>query len=91
MGLTQGVFSRLVADAAPPVLRASAFGAFGVVTGLALLASSGIAGIAWAHTGASLTFLLGAGFAALTLVGVAASAVFRSTPPTPRPGEARGG
>lgn len=78
MGLTQGVLSRLVADAAPLRLRGSAFGAFGLVTGMALLASSAIAGVAWDRGGAVLAFLIGAAFAALTLAALAADAVFRS-------------
>ena len=44
MGATQGLLSALVADAAPADLRGTAFGVFNLVTGVALLAASVIAG-----------------------------------------------
>ena len=46
MGFTQGLLATLIADAAPPELRGTAFGMFNLVTGLALLAASLIAGSA---------------------------------------------
>ncbi|MFT3727700.1 MAG: MFS transporter [Terricaulis sp.] len=64
LALTQGVFAKLVADAAPENLRASAFGIFNLLTGVALLIASVIAGFAWDRMGANATFLIGAGFAA---------------------------
>ena len=67
MGLTQGTLSTLVADHAPKALRGTAFGLYNLVTGLALLAASPIAGILWDSKGASLTFYAGAAFAALAL------------------------
>ena len=47
MGFTQGLLSTLVADAAPPELRGTAFGMFNLLSGLALLAASVIAGGLW--------------------------------------------
>ena len=44
MGLTQGILAALVADAAPADLRGTAFGMFNLVTGIATLAASVIAG-----------------------------------------------
>jgi MFS family permease len=44
MGATQGLLSVLVADAAPADLRGTAFGVFNLVSGLALLAASVLAG-----------------------------------------------
>lgn len=70
MGFTQGLLSTLVADSAPPELRGTAFGVFNLVTGLALLAASVIAGALWDKIGPQGTFLAGAGFAALTLIGL---------------------
>lgn len=70
MGLTQGLLSTLVADAAPAPLRATAFGLFNLATGLSLLAASVIAGLLWASLGAQATFLAGAGFALLALTGL---------------------
>ena len=66
MGLTQGVITALVADAAPPTRRGSAFGVFNFVTGVAALAASLVAGGLWDGFGAEATFLAGAAFALLT-------------------------
>jgi MFS family permease len=65
LALTQGVFAKLVADFAPERLRASAFGIFNLLTGLALLIASVIAGFAWDALGSNATFLIGAAFAAV--------------------------
>ncbi len=73
MGFTQGVFSALVADTAPENLRGTAFGMFNLVTGIALLLASVIAGELWDRFGPEGTFLAGAGFAALTLISVLAA------------------
>lgn len=71
MGLTQGILATLVADTAPVSMRGTAFGAFNLVSGLAMLAASVIAGLLWDRAGPQATFLAGAGFAALTLLGLA--------------------
>jgi MFS family permease len=68
MGLTQGLLATLVADRAPASLRGSAFGLFALVTGLAQLAASVLAGLLWSRVGPAATFL---GGAALTAAGVA--------------------
>jgi MFS family permease len=65
LALTQGVFAKLVADFAPERLRASAFGIFNLLTGIALLIASVIAGFAWDALGSNATFLIGAAFAAV--------------------------
>lgn len=70
MGLTQGLFAKLVAETAPSVLRGTAFGIFNLVSGMALLLASTIAGILWSVLGASATFWAGAGFTLLTLLGL---------------------
>jgi MFS family permease len=64
MGLTQGVLAALIAATAPERLRGTAFGLFGLVTGLATLLASIVAGLLWDKIGASATFLAGAVFAA---------------------------
>jgi MFS family permease len=65
MALTQGIFSRMIADSAPEDLRATSFGAFWFVTGIAgLLASLG-AGMLWDRDGSNATFIASAGLAAL--------------------------
>jgi MFS family permease len=71
MGMTQGLLAAMVADAAPADLRGTAFGFFNLLSGVAMLASSAIAGLLWDAVGAAVTFYAGAGFACLTLVGVA--------------------
>ena len=70
MGLTQGLLSALVADAAPDRLRGTAFGVFNLATGLTLLVASTLAGALWAEFGASATFMAGAAFCGLALVGM---------------------
>jgi MFS family permease len=70
MGFTQGILAALVADSAPEELRGTAFGMFNLVTGVALLAASVIAGALWDVAGAKWTFLSGTVFAVLTLVAL---------------------
>ncbi len=70
MGLTQGLLSKLVADAAPTTFRGTAFGIFNLVNGVALLLASILAGVLWDRVGASATFIVGAVFAALTAAGI---------------------
>jgi MFS family permease len=70
MALTQGLLSKLVADAATDRLRGTAFGAFYLLTGIALLLASLIAGGLWSRMGPAATFYGGAVFAALAMAGV---------------------
>jgi MFS family permease len=70
MGLTQGLFAALVADASPPELRGTAYGFFNLLTGLAMLAASVIAGALWDVTGPKGTFIAGACFALFALGGL---------------------
>jgi len=77
MGITQGLLATMVADTAPAALRGTAFGFFNLVSGVAILASSVLAGLLWDHFGASQTFLAGAAFSVLAL----ATAMFRSRIP----------
>ena len=82
LALTQGIFSRMVADRAPARLRGSAFGIFNLATGIALLGASVAAGLLWDRLGSQATFLAAAGcagFAALLhmLAGKRRSSVSR--------------
>jgi MFS family permease len=70
MGLTQGLLSTLVAAAAPQSLRGTAFGVFHLVSGVAMLLASVIAGALWDRSGAAWTFYAGAAFAGLALLGL---------------------
>ena len=71
MGLTQGLLATLVADASPPELRGTGFGVFHLVSGVALLAASLLAGWLWSAHGAAATFYAGAAFTAAALAGLA--------------------
>ena len=64
MALTQGIFSRMIADSAPERLRATSFGAFWFVSGIAALLASLAAGLLWDRQGSSATFLTSAAVAA---------------------------
>ena len=65
MALTQGIFARMIADAAPDHERASSFGAYFFVSGIATLLASLGAGLIWDRDGAAMTFAAAAGVAAL--------------------------
>jgi MFS family permease len=67
MALTQGIFSRMIADSAPEELRATSFGAFWFVTGIANLLASLGAGLLWDREGIAATFITSAGVAAMAL------------------------
>ena len=67
MGMTQGLLAVMVADTAPADLRGTAFGFFNLVSGLALLVASLVAGLLWDMFGAPVTFLTGALFSCLAL------------------------
>jgi MFS family permease len=70
MGFTQGLLATLIAESAPPELRGTAFGVFNLVTGIALLVASVVAGALWDMTGPWGTFLAGAAFTMMTLAGL---------------------
>lgn len=70
MGMTQGLLATMVAATAPADLRGTAFGFFNLVSGVALLLASVVAGLLWDRLGAAFTFYAGATFAALALAGL---------------------
>jgi MFS family permease len=70
LGMTQGLLAALVADAVAPAVRGSAFGVFHLVTGVTVLLASLIAGVLWETVGPQATFLAGALFTAVGLVGM---------------------
>ncbi|WP_370741321.1 MFS transporter [Thalassovita mangrovi] len=70
LGFTQGLLSALVAETVPAELRGTAFGMFNLVTGVALLLASVIAGGLWQVFGAQWTFLAGAAFAAVAAIWI---------------------
>jgi MFS family permease len=73
LAFTQGLFSKLVADIAPRELRGTGFGIFNLVSGVALLIASVVAGELWNAFGARATFVAGALFAAIAASGLMAT------------------
>ena len=71
MGMTQGLLATMVADTAPADLRGTAYGFFNLMSGLALLVASGLAGLVWDQFGAAYTFYAGAVFCVLALAALA--------------------
>jgi MFS family permease len=76
MGMTQGLLAAMVANTAPSDLRGTAFGFFNLVSGVAMLIASGVAGWLWDRHGSTMTFLCGAAFAGVALLGL----LFRAMP-----------
>ena len=71
MGVTQGLLATMVADTSPPDLRGTAYGFFNLLSGIAMLVASAVAGLLWDGLGASFTFYAGAAFSAIALLGLA--------------------
>ena len=71
MGITQGLLATMVANTAPEDLRGTAYGFFNLMSGLAMLISSVLAGLLWDQLGASFTFYAGAIFCVIALLGLA--------------------
>jgi len=85
MGFSQGLLGAMVADTAAADLRGTAFGMFNLVTGVALLIASVLAGALWDAIGSSATFLAGAVFAGLALVGLRLVGMRKGRLSAPRP------
>jgi MFS family permease len=68
MAMTQGLLATMVADTAPEDLRGTAYGFFNLVSGLAMLIASALAGWLWDRFGASFTFVAGAAISVAALV-----------------------
>jgi MFS family permease len=67
MGMTQGLLATMVAAAAPAHLRGTAFGFFNLMSGIAMLAASVLAGLLWDQLGPAVTFYAGAVFSTLAI------------------------
>ena len=70
LGMTQGLLATMVADTAPADLRGTAYGFFNLMSGVAMLVASLLAGLLWDSLGAPATFYAGAGFCVLALLGL---------------------
>ena len=68
MAMTQGLLATMVADTAPKDLRGTAYGFFNLMSGLAMLVASGLAGLLWDQLGASFTFVAGIVFSIAALL-----------------------
>lgn len=71
MAMTQGLLATMVADTAPADLRGTAYGVFNLLSGIAMLVGSGVAGWLWDRHGAEDTFYAGAVFSLIALLGLA--------------------
>ena len=67
LAMTQGLLATMVADSAPADLRGTAYGFFNLMSGLAMLLASGLAGLLWEQLGAAFTFLAGIVFCVAAL------------------------
>ncbi len=65
MAITQGLLARMVADVTPADLRGTAYGFFNLMSGLAMLVASVLAGLLWDKLGAAFTFYAGVVFCVL--------------------------
>ncbi|MGH9665906.1 MAG: MFS transporter, partial [Bryobacteraceae bacterium] len=72
MGLSQGLLTAMVTDTSPSDRRGTAFGLFSLLTGVAVIVASILAGELWDRIGAPATFYAGAGFAAIAMLGLLA-------------------
>ena len=70
MGMTQGLLAAMVADTAPADLRGTAYGFFNLMSGLAMLAASVVAGLLWQYWGPAWTFGAGAMFSAVAMAAL---------------------
>jgi MFS family permease len=68
--MAQGLLATMVADTAPADLRGTAFGLFNLMSGIAMLLASVVAGALWDTWGPAATFQAGAGFCVLTLLAL---------------------
>jgi MFS family permease len=85
MGMTQGLLATMVADSAPADLRGTAYGLFNLMSGIAVLIGSVLAGLLWDRFGAAQTFVAGATFSCLALAALAARPQAMLMPKRPQP------
>lgn len=83
MGLTEGIFTAMVADAAPAELRGTAFGVFNFLRGVLLLFASVIAGLLWDQAGPAATFVTAAVLASFSMLLLLVQSSSRSQHPIP--------
>ena len=86
MAMTQGLLATMVAASAPADLRGTAFGLFNLVSGVAMLLASALAGLLWDRLGASATF-----GASLALAGATLAVLLLRPQPAPARADASPG
>ncbi|MBU0673401.1 MAG: MFS transporter [Proteobacteria bacterium] len=79
LAFTQGLLAKLVAETVPAELRGTGFGIFNSLNGFALLVASVMAGVLWSAFGPAVTFLAGAGFAAVAIIGMSILSLYLPT------------
>ena len=84
LGFTQGLLATMVADTAPAHLRGTAFGVFNLLSGLAMLVASGLAGWLWQTWGSATCFYAGAVFTLMAWLLLRVRAVRAGYPDRPR-------
>ncbi|RTL54301.1 MAG: MFS transporter [Rhodocyclaceae bacterium] len=67
MAMTQGLLATMVADTAPADLRGTAYGLFNLMSGVAMLLASALAGWLWEAFSPAATFYAGAAFCVIAL------------------------
>ena len=80
MGITQGLLATMVADTAPADLRGTAYGFFNLLSGVALLVASVLAGWLWDTYGAAFTFYGSAAMCVLAMLCLLAKPGQRNLP-----------
>ncbi len=68
--IVEGVSRAFVADMAPAEMRGTAYGLYYSVVGISVLLGGILGGVVWDAIGPAATFYLGAGLAALALLGI---------------------
>jgi MFS family permease len=81
MGFSQGILSALIAETTLTELKATAFGIFGLISGLLMLLASILAGWLWDQYGAEYSFYCSAFFALLALCSLFVMAVVNTSGP----------
>ncbi|HQS58311.1 MAG: MFS transporter [Gallionellales bacterium 35-53-114] len=79
MGMTQGLLATMVADTAPADLRGTAYGFFNLMSGIAMLIASVLAGLIWDRLGADYTFYAGAFFCLIALLVISKYSIKSNT------------
>jgi MFS family permease len=70
MGASQGILAAMITDVTMPEHRGTAFGVFGLISGIAVLLASAGAGLLWDHVSPATPFWVGAGLSLATIASL---------------------